>query len=64
MADYGFSDPKQIFNERLGVAVLPATIKRKSKISNKLVTFNLLQELEQYFLTVRIPDKDWYTKRF
>jgi len=64
MADYGYPDPKDIFNERLGVAVVPAKIKRRSQISNKLVTFDMLSELEQHFLVTPIPDRDWYTKRF
>jgi hypothetical protein len=62
MADYGFPDPKGIFNERLGVAVVPASISYRN--GKKLIKLDLLNELEIHFTILPISDKDWHTSRF
>lgn len=62
MADFGFTDPKEIFNERLGVAVLPVFI-RITK-GNKLLKVVLLDQLLRFFDLKPITDIEWYTKRF
>lgn len=62
MADYGFADPKQIFNERLGVAVVNLT--KTVKYEGRLLKFNMLDELRQYFTMLPITTRDWHTKRF
>lgn len=62
MADLGFPNPKEIFNERLGVAVVPSTISYREK--NRLVRLDVLTEIKNVFTALPIPNRDWYTKRF
>lgn len=62
MADFGFSEPKEIFSERIGVAVVPRKIRFKAE--DKMITLDLFDELSQIFTMLPIPTKDWYTKRF
>ena len=62
MADLGFPDPKAIFNERLGVAVVPTTITIRKNSS--LIRLNVLNEIEAIFSARRIQDTAWYSKRF
>ena len=64
MADYGFPNPKDTFNERLGVAVFPVKVRLKSSRTSRLVTYDLFKQLEQHFRMLPITSKDWYSKRF
>jgi len=62
MADFGFPDPKAIFNKRLGVAVLPVSV--WIQVGDKMKRVVLLDEVRIYFQTIPILDADWYGRRF
>lgn len=62
MADLGFSDPEEIFDSKLGVAVVPAAVRIHKK--GKLITYNVLAELGLLFRIKRINDERWYHERF
>ena len=62
MADYGFTNPKEHFKERLGVAAFPSKIKLRE--DDRLYTYHLLNVLENHFTMLPITNRDWYSKRF
>lgn len=62
MADYGFPEPKDIFSERIGVAVVPRKLKFRK--DDKMITMDLFDELGQIFNLLPIVNRDWYSKRF
>ena len=62
MADLGFPDPEAIFDNKLGVAVVPAAVRIQK--GGKLITYQLIQELGYLFRLKRIDDETWYYKRF
>jgi hypothetical protein len=62
MADLGFPDPEEIFDSKLGVAVVPSEVRIQK--NNKLLTYNVLVELATLFVISRISDDIWFHERF
>jgi len=62
MADLGYPNPSEIFNKRLGFAVVKPV--RRIIVGDTLETVDMLLELGKFFRLTKISKTDWYTKRF